>query len=171
MEQRTCSSVPKYFLGGIEMRNFYYINNNTYAFHSNFDSYGFERTRVIEKEEKFHINKSPLKIVQESFEHIGSNYEGAVRGARAILNRRNHIPIVFSAPSEIVLIHFPTTDQLGKVWLVNKYIYDIKPHEEKSTMIQMENGQSIQVGMKFQLVQDRCIQATYLQRVVQQRHP
>lgn len=112
------------------MKSYYFISNSTYVFHSNFDSNGFEHSRVIEREQVFNVKKSPLKIVQESFEHIGSDYEGAIRGARAILNRRNHIPVVYSAPTEIVLLNFPTTDQLGRVWIVNKYIYDVKPYEE-----------------------------------------
>lgn len=150
----------------------YFINNETYVFYSSFDNNGFEHSMVIEKEQEFQVKKSPIKIVQESFEHIGSDYEGAIRGARAILNRRNHIPVVFSASTEIVLLNFPTIDQLGRVWIVNKYIYDVRPCEEKTTtIIQMVNGRTIQVGMKFQLVHDRCIQATYLQRIALLRHP
>jgi competence transcription factor ComK len=148
----------------------YFINNETYAFHSNFDSCGDENSKVIEKERKIKVRKSPLKIVQDSYKHIGSDYNGAVRGARAILNRRNHIPVVYSGPAEIVLIQFPTTDHLGKIWIVNKYIDDVKPMEEDSTLIQMVNGHTIEIGLRFQLVHDRRMEATFLQTIALQRH-
>ncbi|MCU9599693.1 competence protein ComK [Pallidibacillus thermolactis] len=153
------------------MKENYYISKNTYVFQSNFDKNGFENSKVFEKNREINVRKSPLHIVKESYERIASDYEGAVRGARAILNKRNQVPVVYSALSEIVLLHFPSIDRLGKVWVINKYIQHIKPYEGNKTIIQMDNGHSIPVGMKFHLVQDRCIQATYLQTVAQQRHP
>ena len=81
----------------------YIINTETSSLFSYFYN-GYEYSRVIEGNKTFLVSQSPKEIVQESFHHIGSNLEGAMKAARVILKKKYKLPVTLSAQKNIVLI-------------------------------------------------------------------
>ena len=129
------------------MLNSYIINRSTCGILAEFDDYGYPISLVMENEKRFYVNKPPIKIVEESFQYIGYDLEGATKGSRNLLNKRK-VPIVYSLHSNIILIPVPSLEFKENHYLVYRRIHDITPFDENTTLVYEKRGK-LQVGLKF----------------------
>ena len=76
-----------------------------------------ESSLVYEDEERYIINDSPFKIMEDSCKYFGSTYEGRKESARDILGAEYKVPIVVEDTDNLVV--FPTTSPYSDecVWI------------------------------------------------------
>lgn len=79
----------------------YEINKNTVALIPKEN-----KTIVYEVDNSFVVNKSPLKIVEESCEYFGSSLEGRQTGTSALVGFTHKVPVIIEESFD--LIFFPT---------------------------------------------------------------
>ena len=77
---------------------------------------------VYEDDERFIIEQSPFRIMEESCKYFGSTYEGRKDSAKAILGAEYKVPIVVEDGNNLVV--FPTTSPQSSecVWISLKRI-------------------------------------------------
>lgn len=139
----------------------YIINTETSSLFSYFYN-GYEYSRVLEGNKTFLVSKSPNKIVQESFYHVGFSLEGAIEAACVILKKKYKLPVTLSAQKNIVLIRCRSIDRKSTIWLINSHIQDIQPYENNQTIVYLIGGHSLIVDIKTNLLQEKRNQASFL---------
>lgn len=81
----------------------YYVNKATCAV----IPIGKEKSKVIEFDSEFIINKSSKAIIDDSCKYFGSSYQGRLDGSKKMLNMNYKLPIVIEEYNN--LIFFPTS--------------------------------------------------------------
>ncbi|WP_110926742.1 competence protein ComK [Bacillus massiliglaciei] len=81
----------------MEMLNSYLINPETVALLVAYDSEGNEQTLVLEGKVSFYVSKKPLEIMNDTLKYFGSDVEGALTGAKAVLGEGYMLPICICA--------------------------------------------------------------------------
>ena len=84
------------------MKESYEINNSTLALIA-LDN----KTKVIEEEREFFIDKTPSNILEESCEYFGSSYLGRKIGTKNLIGITHKSPIIIEESREIIF--FPTS--------------------------------------------------------------
>ena len=82
------------------MKN-YEINDETYAVISQ----ELGKTKIIEKEKDYDVEKDAYKVMDESCRYYGSSYQGRVVASKELLNCSYKLPIIVEESS--VLVFFP----------------------------------------------------------------
>ena len=106
----------------------YEINKNTVALIPKEN-----KTIVYEVDNSFVVNKSPLKIVEESCEYFGSSLEGRQTGTSALVGFTHKVPVIIEESFD--LIFFPTLSPKNSEcsWLAYSHIF--KPDKFKDKTI------------------------------------
>ena len=66
-----------------------------------------EKSKVIEYDDSFIVNKSSKTIIDESCKYFGSSYKGRLDGSKKMLNMNYKLPIIIEEHNN--LIFFPTS--------------------------------------------------------------
>ena len=141
----------------------YVINRNTSAICSHFDNKGYEHSVILNSDgEEIHDQKSPTKIVDYSFKHKANGLQGAIDGARFILNKKQDVPVIYSLSNKIILLRVKTTDGRGTIVLVDSQILNTEPYSSNQTEVYLLNGKSILVGTKHHLLVNKRKDCAYL---------
>lgn len=148
----------------------YIINTRTLALITEFDQYGNENTLVYELTDTFIINKRPIEIVEASFNYLGNGLEGAMKGARQILNKKKLVPVALHVPLGIILFPCKLAKREGIAWLINKCIYTAEAIADKITRVYLINGARVEVAMSFPVFQDKRNQSSFLYTTLNGRY-
>ena len=123
------------------------INEKTVLFTGEYDGYGNLCTRIIEGEETFVLNESPVEKIKKTLLSYGSDFNGALNSSKHILGPIKMHPIKIDEKQEIWL--FPTKSFKKKncVWFNLYHIINTEPHGAK-TKVFMSYGHTFMINMK-----------------------
>ena len=82
--------------------NSYEINNDTLAIIP-IDNY---QSKIIEKNNEFIVNMTPIKIIDNSCQFFGSSYQGRFIGTKKLIGVSHKAPIIIEETRNIIF--FPT---------------------------------------------------------------
>ena len=142
----------------------YEINKNTVALIPK-DS---KHTIVYEVDNSFEVNKSALKIVEESCEYFGSSLEGRQIGTSKLVGFTHKVPVIIEETFN--LIFFPTLSPKNKEcsWLSYEHIY--KPNKFKDkTIIELKNGKKLLVDVSSAIIDNQLYRCSRLKDTLQMR--
>ena len=96
----------------------YEIGEDTLAIISD----GFSRTKIIEKDQEFVVEKSAFSIMEDSCEYYGSTYKGRVNAVKKLLKFNYKTPVLIEESRKIIF--FPTKSYLldDCSWINYNYI-------------------------------------------------
>ena len=117
----------------------YEINKNTVALIPKEN-----KTIVYEVDNSFVVNKSPLKIVEESCEYFGSSLEGRQTGTSALVGFTHKVPVIIEESFD--LIFFPTLSPKNREcsWLAYSHIFKPDKFKDKNIVkMRIKNNQMI----------------------------
>ena len=142
----------------------YEINDDTYAVIGQNGG----RTKIIEKEENYDIDKDAYSIMDESCEYYGSSYKGRLKAAKNILNCSYKLPILIEESS--FLIFFPTKSSLEEdcIWINMNKIKDIKKVNNKTNIV-FENGKNIIVNTSLLSIENQIYRSSRLENMLRKR--
>ena len=86
----------------------YEISNGTLAIVPNED----DNSLIYEDNERFIVEETPFKIMEESCKYFGSTYKGRKDSAKEILGAEYKIPVVIEDSTNFII--FPTTSSWDK---------------------------------------------------------
>lgn len=141
----------------------YEINKNTVALIPKEN-----KTIVYEVDNSFVVNKSTLKIVEESCEYFGSSLEGRQTGTSALVGFTHKVPVIIEESFD--LIFFPTLSPKNREcsWLAYSHIFKPDKFKDK-TIIELKNGKKILVDVSTAIIDSQLYRCSRLKDVLQMR--
>lgn len=141
----------------------YEINKNTVALIPKEN-----KTIVYEVDNSLVVNKSPLKIVEESCEYFGSSLEGRQTGTSALVGFTHKVPVIIEESFD--LIFFPTLSPKNSEcsWLAYSHIFKPDKFKDK-TIIELKNGKKILVDVSTAIIDSQLYRCSRLKDVLQMR--
>ena len=124
---------------------------------------------VYEDDERYVIDKTPYKIMEESCKYFGSTYTGRKESARDILGADYEIPIVVEDSNNLII--FPTTSPSSSdcSWISLKRISDFKKIDAYNTKIIFDNGKNIIIPTSYRTIENQISRASRLNLILNKR--
>ena len=145
------------------MKN-YTINNNTLAI----IPIGNKKSKVYEVDNVLIVEKSTLKIMEESCEYYGSTYEGRRKGTVNLIGVTHKSPIIVENTQ--CLVFFPTASPRVKdcAWINLNSLDTYAPFDNDST-IRFQNNLTIKLPISCKTLDNQILRATRLKFVLEER--
>ena len=144
--------------------NYYEINDDTIAIMP--IEYG--KTKIIEKEKEYIINKNAYLIMDDSCKYYGSSYKGRISAAKEILNCSYKLPILVEESHNIVFFPTKSSLELDCCWLNFNYIKHIEKSDKKSLII-FNNNKEILLDISKLSIENQIARSTRLSYIIDQR--
>lgn len=141
----------------------YEINKDTVALIPKND-----QTIVYEVDKSFVVNKSPLKIVEESCEYFGSSLEGRQVGTSRLVGFTHKVPIIIEESFNIIF--FPTLSPKNDECSWISYSHVFKPDKFKDkTIVELKNGKKILVNVSSAVIDNQLYRCSRLKDILEVR--
>ena len=143
----------------------YEVSNGTLAIVPNEK----ESSLVYEDEERYIIEQTPFKIMEESCKYFGSTYEGRKDSAKEILGAEYKVPIVVEDTDNLVV--FPTTSPNSSecVWISLKRVKKYEKIDAYNTRIIFDNNKEIIVPCSYRTIENQISRASRLDLILRKR--
>lgn len=143
----------------------YEISNGTLAIVPNEK----ESSLVYEDDDRYIIDDTPFKIMEESCKYFGSTFEGRKDSAREILGAEYKVPIIVEDASNLVV--FPTTSPHSDdcVWISLKRLKKFEKVDSCNTKILFDNGKEIIVPCSYRTIENQVSRASRLDYILRMR--
>lgn len=144
--------------------NNYEINEETYAVIAE----DLGKTKVIEKNSEYNIEKDAYKVMDESCKYYGSSYKGRIEASKVILNCSYKLPILVEESS--VLIFFPIKSSLldDCCWINLNSIRNIEKVDNKSK-ITFKNGREVIFDISKLSLENQIYRSSRLESIIFKR--
>ena len=146
------------------MKN-YEINDETYAVISQ----ELGKTKIIEKEKDYDVEKDAYKVMDESCRYYGSSYQGRVVASKELLNCSYKLPVVVEESS--VLIFFPIKSSLldDCCWINLNSIKNIEKIDNNKSKITFNNDEKIELDISKLSLENQIYRSTKLESIIFKR--
>ena len=127
-----------------------------------------ERSKIIEESGDFIVNKSVMKIIDESCKFFGSSYEGRFYGTKKMTGITHKSPIIVEESRKIIF--FPThSPRISKcIWISFNNIIDYEG-DGKDCIIKFSCGKSINLHSSYSIIDNQILRSTRLESVLTRR--
>lgn len=126
------------------------------------------RSKVIEENNTFVVNQTPMQIIEHSCRYFGSSYQGRHKGTRNLIGVSHKSPIIIEGTREIIF--FPTNSPrlYDCSWISLK---KIEKHQkmDKNSLIEFSNGYLLELGISYGSLDNQILRATRLESVLRKR--
>ena len=128
-----------------------------------------ENSVVYEDDERYIIDDTPFKIMEDSCRYFGSTYEGRKESARDILGAEYKVPIVVEDTDNLVV--FPTTSPYSDecVWISLKRLKKFEKVDSCNTKIIFDNNKEIIVPCSYRTIENQISRASRLDYILRMR--
>ncbi len=143
----------------------YEINYGTLAVMPN----SRENSLIYEDENRYIIEETPFKIMEDSCKYFGSTYKGRKESAKSILGAEYKVPIIVEDSNNLIV--FPTTSPESDdcVWVSLNRIKNFEAIDANNTKITFDNEKEIIVPATFRSIQNQISRATRLDYILRKR--
>ena len=142
----------------------YEINDDTYAVISE----KFGKTKVIEKNIEYQIEKDAYKVMDDSCKYYGSSYKGRLEASKKILECSYKLPIIVEESS--ALIFFPIKSSLldDCCWINLNSIKKVIKMDNKSKIL-FKNDKEIIFDISKLSIDNQIYRSSRLESVIIKR--
>ena len=128
-----------------------------------------ESSLVYEDDDRYIINESPFRIMEDSCKYFGSTYEGRKNSAREILGAEYKVPIIVEDSENLVV--FPTTSPNSSecVWISLKRVKRFEKIDACNTKIIFDNNKEIIVPSSYRTIENQVSRASRLDYILRCR--
>ena len=116
-------------------------------------------SKIIENNDEYYINSTPISILEHSCEYFGSSYEGRKEGTKKLLGITHKSPIIVEETRKIIF--FPTISPEK----IDKY-YEV---DHKKSAILFKNGDVLEFNISIGSLTNQILRATRLKYVLEER--
>ena len=129
----------------------YEISNGTLAIVPNED----DNSLIYEDNERFIVEESPFKIMEDSCKYFGSTYKGRNDSAKEILGAEFKIPVVIEASTYLIV--FPTTSPIAEdcAWICLNRVKNINKLDSFNTKITFDNDKELIVPCSYRSIENQ----------------
>ena len=128
-----------------------------------------DKSLVYEDDEKYIIEESPYKIMEDSCKYFGSTYKGRKESSKAILGADYKVPIIIEDTNNLIV--FPTAAPKSDdcVWISLKRVKRIEKYDVYSTRIIFDNDREIIVPCSYRSLENQLSRASRLDVIMRKR--
>lgn len=128
-----------------------------------------ENSLIYEDENRYIIEETPFKIMEESCKYFGSTYKGRKESAKSILGAEYKVPIIVEDSNNLIV--FPTTSPESDdcVWISLNRLKNFEAIDANNTKITFDNEKEIIVPATFRSIQNQISRATRLDYILRKR--
>lgn len=128
-----------------------------------------ESSLVYEDDDRYIIDQTPFKIMEESCKYFGSTYAGRKDSARSILGAEYKVPIIVEDSDNLIV--FPTTSPQSTdcTWVSLKRIKSFVKIDSSNTKIVFDNGKEIIVPCSYRTIENQVSRASRLDLIMRSR--
>ena len=128
-----------------------------------------ENSLVYEDDDRYIIEQTPFKIMEESCKYFGSTYEGRKDSAKEILGAEYKVPIIVEDSENLVV--FPTTSPYSEecIWISLKRVKKFEKIDSCNTRIIFDNGKEIIVPCSYRTIENQISRASRLDYILRMR--
>ncbi len=128
-----------------------------------------ESSLVYEDDDRYIIDQTPFKIMEESCKYFGSTYAGRKESARSILGAEYKVPIIVEDSDNLIV--FPTTSPQSTdcTWVSLKRIKSFVKIDSSNTKIIFDNGKEIIVPCSYRTIENQVSRASRLDLIMRSR--
>ncbi len=128
-----------------------------------------QNSLVYEDDERFIVEETPFKIMEESCKYFGSTYKGRKDSAKKILGAEYKVPIIIEDYNNVIV--FPTTSPTAEdcAWISLKRVKNIEKIDTYNTRIIFDNGREIIVPTSYRSIENQLSRASRLDVIIRKR--
>ena len=132
--------------------------------------YGNKKTKVIEKNGDYIINKFPNRVMDDSCQYYGSSINGRQKGTMNLTGISYKAPIIVQ--EEGSMIFFPTSSPRLKncCWIslnnIESYYYDF---EKKRCIIIFDNKSKLEIDVSYTILNNQILKSQRLESIFNKR--
>ena len=143
----------------------YEISNGTLAIVPNED----DNSLIYEDNERFIVEESPFKIMEDSCKYFGSTYKGRKDSAKEILGAEYKIPVVIEDSTNLIV--FPTTSPKAEdcAWICLNRVKNINKVDSFNTKITFDNDKELIVPCSYRSIEKQISRASRLDVILRKR--
>ncbi len=143
----------------------YEISNGTLAIVPNED----DNSLIYEDNERFIVEETPFKIMEESCKYFGSTYKGRKDSAKEILGAEYKIPVVIEDSTNLII--FPTTSPQAEdcAWICLNRVKNISKVDSFNTKIVFDNDRELIVPCSYRSIENQLSRASRLDVILRKR--
>ena len=124
---------------------------------------------VYEDNERFIVEESPFKIMEDSCKYFGSTYKGRKDSAKEILGAEYKIPVVIEDSTNLIV--FPTTSPKAEdcAWICLNRVKNINKVDSFNTKITFDNDKELIVPCSYRSIENQLSRASRLDVILRKR--
>lgn len=142
----------------------YEINNDTLAIIP-LNNY---KSKIIEKDNNFEVNMTPMQIIENSCQFFGSSYQGRFSGTKRLIGVSHKAPIIIEETREIIF--FPTNSPrlYDCCWIALNNVDEYKKKNNCSTIL-FSTGHLLDLDISYGSLDNQILRAARLESVLRKR--
>jgi len=127
-----------------------------------------DKAKVYESDKVFIVNKSAIKIMDESCEYFGSSLEGRQKGTSKLIGVTHKAPVIIEESKQIIF--FPTmSPRIEKCsWISLNHINKIYKNNDKNYIL-FKNNIILEADVSYGIMNNQVLRATRLESVLRSR--
>ena len=127
------------------------------------------KSKIIEENDEYYIDNSPLSILEHSCEYFGSSYEGRKDGTKKLLGITHKSPVIVEETRKIIF--FPTTSPENEncIWVNLEKIDKYYKIDSQKSIIEFKNGDTYELNISIGSLTNQILRATRLKYVLEER--
>ena len=131
---------------------------------------GLNKSKVIDKDGDYIINKYPNKVMDDSCKYYGSSINGRQKGTMSLTGISYKAPIIVQEEGNIIF--FPTSSPRLKncVWVslnnIESYYYDF---EKKRCIIIFDNKSKLEIDVSYTILNNQILKSQRLESIFNKR--
>lgn len=144
--------------------NSYEINNDTLAIIP-IDNY---QSKIIEKNNEFIVNMTPIKIIDNSCQFFGSSYQGRFMGTKKLIGVSHKAPIIIEETRNIIF--FPTNSPrlYECIWISLRNLSNYLRDDNNSKVV-FNNNKHLLLDISYGSLDNQILRAARLESVLRTR--
>ena len=128
-----------------------------------------ESSLVYEDDDRYIIDQTPFKIMEESCKYFGSTYAGRKDSARSILGAEYKVPIIVEDSDNLIVFPKTSPQSTDCTWVSLKRIKSFVKIDSSNTKIIFDNGKEIIVPCSYRTIENQVSRASRLDLIMRSR--
>lgn len=126
------------------------------------------RSKVVEKNNIFEVEMTPMEIIDNSCHFFGSSYNGRFSGTKNMIGISHKAPIIVEETNEIIF--FPTNSPriYECIWISLNNIHKYERKDNNAKII-FNTGYFLEVNISYGSLDNQVLRAARLESVLRKR--
>ncbi len=147
----------------------YIIQMETKCILNHYDESGKLCSIVLEEEEVYEVNESPLTIIKKSIRYYGGSLNGAILSAKEALGNISMPPVMISGSKGIYWFPSKSIAHEDCAWFSVDHIRDYEPIEDRMLRVNFYTGPSITIDSTYYRFDKKVNRAHKFKNIMERR--